>query len=381
MNLIGLMSKQNAKKKGVIVLGKIPPPFYGPAIATQIILESALSEEFNLVHIDTRLNTRMDTMGKGSLKKLWLSVQIYLRYFPQLFKNDLQLVWVPIAQERSALLKDAIFIVLAFLFRKKVVIHLRGSTLLNWYQSETPRIQNFFANIFRKVDGAIVLGESLRYIFEPFLPADKIFVVPNGANYNVLKVKDKGKDDRLFRLVYLSNLQANKGVKNVIEALRLMPEKLKDVLRLDLYGAWSDTEFEKQCVKIIQENKLPIYINSPISGTDKMNALVRSDVFVFPPDAPEGHPWAIVEAMACGLPIITTDQGAIIESVKDGVNGFIVPTQSPNIIAECIVQLFEDRDLLKNMGKASKEAYEARFTEQVMVSNLSHVFNKLLATD
>jgi len=110
----------------------------------------------------------------------------------------------------------------------------------------------------------------------------------------------------------------------------------------------------------------------------KMEMLGASDLFIFPPREPEGHPWVIIEAMAASLPIITTDQGAISESVIHGENGFLVEPKSPQQIAERIIQLIDDPKLCKSMGADSRRKYEASFTESVMVGKLRDAFVRVL---
>ncbi len=73
------------KKIGVIVIGKIPPPFFGPAVATKIILDSNLKNDFDLKHLDTRINKGIDTMGKFQIKKIFLLVKIYLNFVKLIF--------------------------------------------------------------------------------------------------------------------------------------------------------------------------------------------------------------------------------------------------------------------------------------------------------
>jgi len=109
-----------------------------------------------------------------------------------------------------------------------------------------------------------------------------------------------------------------------------------------------------------------------------MAFLADSDIFVFPPSAPEGHPWVIVEAMAAGLPVISTDQGAISESVLDGENGFIVDPDSPEQIAEKIALLVKNEKLRKEMGRRSREVYENNLTEEKMVSGLSESIRTII---
>jgi glycosyltransferase involved in cell wall biosynthesis len=116
----------------------------------------------------------------------------------------------------------------------------------------------------------------------------------------------------------------------------------------------------------------------PIHGDLKIRTLSEADVFIFAPNAPEGHPWVIVEAMAAGLPIITTDQGAITESVIDGENGFIVPIKNPAAISDKLKILIENKTIREQMGYRSRELYEQNLTEEKMVERLQSVLNKVL---
>ena len=84
--------------------------------------------------------------------------------------------------------------------------------------------------------------------------------------------------------------------------------------------------------------------------------------------------------MAAGLPIISTDQGAITESVIDGVNGFIVKKQNPQQIAEKIKILIEKSELRLKMGNESRRLYEENFTEEKMVERLTQAFNAVLSS-
>lgn len=93
---------------------------------------------------------------------------------------------------------------------------------------------------------------------------------------------------------------------------------------------------------------------------------------------PEGHPWVIVEAMANSLPIVATNQGAIIESVIDGKNGFIVPAENPRAIAEKLETLLIDEIKRKEFSSYSKMQYNTYFTEEKMVENLEKVFSNCL---
>jgi glycosyltransferase involved in cell wall biosynthesis len=147
---------------------------------------------------------------------------------------------------------------------------------------------------------------------------------------------------------------------------------------LNVVGAFRAPEDKIEIIREIINFDLPVNLFPPAGKALKMELLSKADIFVFPPREPEGHPWVIIEAMAAGLPIISTDQGAITESVLDGVNGFIAAPNNPEQIAEKITMLVNDEEMRRRMGKESRRFYEENFTEDIMVERLAKVFYKVM---
>jgi len=166
-----------------------------------------------------------------------------------------------------------------------------------------------------------------------------------------------------------------KGFDNILLALAKLDRK---DFELHAVGAWDNDEFKARCERLVSENSLPVIFHPPASGETKFKHLAEADGFIFTPRAPEGHPWVIVEAMAAGLPIIATDQGAIVESVLHGQNGFIVPVDEPGTLADHLCTWIDQPEFRKEMGKRSRSHYEANFTEEKMVKRLREVFNRTL---
>jgi glycosyltransferase involved in cell wall biosynthesis len=360
---------------GVIILGKIPPPYFGPAIGTEIILNSELKNSFNLFHIDTRLNKSVSTIGKFSIRKVFQTINILKNYLKHLRNKKAKLVLIPISQETAGLLKDSIFIIFGKLFRKKVILHLRGSSLLKWYNSRNSFWKIWFKRVVSRADAAIVLGEKLRYIFKPFLPEQRIFTVHNGGNFII---PEKPEKLEVISVLYVGNLMPAKGIEDLLMALKNLGERPN--ISLNVMGEWTDSGFEKHCKEIVRsQDDIPVTFLSPKTGIEKMKLYSEADIFVFPPRMPEGHPWVIIEAMAAGLPIITTDQGAIAESVLNGINGFIVEHSRPEQIADRLSVLVNESFLRERMGLESKKLYKEKFTEEKMVENLKRVFDTVLS--
>jgi glycosyltransferase involved in cell wall biosynthesis len=72
----------------------------------------------------------------------------------------------------------------------------------------------------------------------------------------------------------------------------------------------------------------------------------------------------VLEALAAGLPVVTTNRGAIKETVEDGRDGFVVDEPTPHVLALLTTRLLEDDELREAMGRAAREHYLANFTQE-----------------
>lgn len=362
-------------KLKVMILGKLPPPYMGPSIATEILLKSELKNKFEIIHLDTKINDSISSFGKWSYGKILRNIEVYFKMFKLLRQHKPHIVLVPISQTTTGFIKDSIFIVLASLYKSKIIIQLRGSNIQNWLSKSNKSTNTYFKIILKKTKGVIVLGKNLKYLFENYFKNEDIYVIPNGGNYLIPK---KNKHSTEIKILYFSNLLESKGVEDVFNAISILnKQKLSHRFSIDFVGAWNSDIIKNRCTQLLEKEMLPIQIHLPTSGTNKINFLSNADIFIFPPRDPEGHPWAIVEAMAASLPIISTNKGAIIESVIDTKNGFIVPEKNPEMIAQKLKLLIENSELREQMGVASKKLYLENFTEEKMIEKYISVFNNL----
>ena len=227
-------------------------------------------------------------------------------------------------------------------------------------------------------DGVVVQGEGLKQIFNGLVADEKLFVVPNGADYPFV---GENKLHQPFTILYLANLQASKGIQDLLEAIRLL--KLEEIhgFEVNVVGAWRSEEVKRTCVDFVREHGLPVTFHPATSGNAKFEYLKGADAFVFTPREPEGHPWVIVEAQAAGLPIIATAQGAIPDAVKDGVNGFIVGVQMPIEIASRIKCLLNDAGLHQKMAHESRQTYLNKYTEKKMIGKMEQMIENVIRSN
>ena len=364
------------EKPVVFLLGKLPPPYMGPSIATSILLNSALNDHFRLIHVNTKVSNDLRDMGKWSLSKLTGNLRNYAGHLFLMLKHRPRLVVIPISQSTAGFLKDSIYILLAALLGRKILLHLRGSSFRTWIDNAHAGVRAYVRQVMKTSFGVIVLGENLRGLFDGYFPPDRIFCAPNGGDYDI-PLREPS-DDTKVRMLYIGNLQESKGITDILDAVRRLPQEDLGKTELTVLGNWRDSRTEGECRKMVTAAALPVHFIGGEKSGEKLNMLANSDIFVFTPREPEGHPWVIVEAMAAGLPVISTDRGAIVESVSDGENGYIVPVKDPSALSERLHDLINSPEKRKRMGAASRKKYLDSFTEEKMVQNLANVFNQVI---
>jgi len=92
----------------------------------------------------------------------------------------------------------------------------------------------------------------------------------------------------------------------------------------------------------------------------------------------EGISNAALEAMACGLPVVTTDCGGMREAVTDGIEGFVVPVRDPEAMAEALLRLWKDPELRRRMGEAARERVLREFRLDQQISAFLALFKDVI---
>ena len=124
-------------------------------------------------------------------------------------------------------------------------------------------------------------------------------------------------DDDIFRVVYVGRLDATKGIPLLLEAFKKLDAPKK---ALTLVGGWSTRRMRR-----FMEDWLRRDLDIRLAPGDPLPALQRADVFVHP-TYEDGFGYAPMEALACGVPVIATEDTGMKEYIVEGTNGFVVPT-------------------------------------------------------
>lgn len=173
------------------------------------------------------------------------------------------------------------------------------------------------------------------------------------------------KDDNVFRILFVGIVGFRKGVIYLLEAFKQLNLKNAELILISPI----DKEFEV-CLRSYEG--LFKYIKS-VSNDSLRGYYVNSSVFVFP-SLVEGSAYVTYEAMACGLPIITTENAGTV--TRDGQDGFVVPIRDIDALKERILYLYENEKKRKEMGESASE-YVRQFTWERYHSRIEYLYNNL----
>jgi glycosyltransferase involved in cell wall biosynthesis len=108
--------------------------------------------------------------------------------------------------------------------------------------------------------------------------------------------------------------------------------------------------------------------------SDPEHWLQAMDVFCLPSYANEGVPQAILQAMLCGLAIVTTPVGAILEAVSDGDTALVVPPKDAAALARAVARLLDDDTFAARLGAAARRRASADFSRETMLDHMEQLF-------
>ena len=366
-------------KKKILVVGPTPPPYHGCSVMNEMLFQSDLIRQFNIKFLDTSDRRGITNIGTLDLTNIFLALFHGIKFVYFLLRYNPDLVYISISQVLMGYLRDLLFLIPARLINKKILIHLHGGAFHEFYKSMPSLLIKLTRYIFKGRVWGIVLGDNLKFCFDGLIESPRIYCVPNGIKDMSFRKESHKAENGTIRLLYLANLMKSKGF---MDLLKIIPEAVRQHSNLVFAFAGEKIDYAEmeKANALIANYKLEQHVKmlGVVKGQEKEKLLAESDIFVFPPIAPEGQPLVILEAMSAGLPIITTDQGAIRETVVDGINGFIIPPGKPEVIVEKILLLARDQKLRAQMGLSSREIFVKNYTLDRWANNIADLFQEVL---
>lgn len=302
----------------------------------------------------------------------------YIRYIQILKKY--KIIHINSSLGKHSTPRDALFLAIAVIFRKKIILFFRG-----WNKKYEQKIENHFLEIFKaiffKSDVIVVLASEFRDILNKWGYNKKIYLettvvddyLLTNIDPTVINKKDPSKKSKIS-LLFLTRIEKKKGVYETIDAFKMLKLKYP---RLSLKVAGAGTELGNLRRYVKRKNINGIEFVGYVKNNEKKKVFLNSDVYIFPSYS-EGMPNSLIEAMAFGLPIITSPVGGIKDFFEDGKMGFLIESRDSKVIANLIDKLIKNPILRWKIGKYNYNYAQKHFLASKAVVRLEKIYSELI---
>lgn len=321
-----------------------------------------------------RCDFRYCTQGRRKNKPAYLCLlPDFFVYLYQLLVFRPQLVVINPSFGWYMLLRDGIYLLTAKIFRKKVITFMHG-----WEIPFANRVEKS-PRLFNWVYGF----SSLMYVlYSEYRKQLERMAFPSPVKLTTTKVDDKlleGFDVAVRQrptktLLFLARIARDKGVFVALDAFSLLTKEFPGLSFLIV----GDGEHYAEAKAYASEKGLNVQFVGPKFGAELAAQFAEGDIYVLPTYF-EGMPTSVLEAMAFGLPVITSPVGGTVDFFVEGEMGFLISESDAQIYADRIAKLLRDRTLYDHMVKTNYTYAHRHFLASTIAPKLEADFEQVLA--
>lgn len=347
--------------KKIVMIGTRFETMGGISSVVNVYREAGFFDKHPIVYLSSH--------GDGSKGlKLRLLIGAFFRLFFLLSMRRVSVVHLHMSS-RASFWRKSVYFLLAKAFFVPVIIHLHGGEFAVFYKDELGALGRRFVRwVYDASDAVIVLSETWKSwlssisknknivpIYNPVVLPDDVPLVVSGGAACVL---------------FLGRLGKLKGTYDLVRALARIDAEWSAVLA----GDGDIDQISDLSKNLGVEGR--VTLAGWVRGDRKVELLRNASVYVLP-SYNEGLPMSLLEAMAYGLPVVTTPVGGIPEAVTDGVDGYLVEPGNTLQIQEKIEFLIKNPDVAAAMGRAARQKVESRFSVEIVLPQVEAVYRSL----
>lgn len=402
----------------LLVFAHTPPPLHGQSYMVQLMLEGLGGDHrhrrpgqtapgdahgIQCYHVNTRLSQRLEDIGSFRGAKLLRLLVFCLEAVWCRFRYGVtSFYYIPAPGKSSALYRDWMVLLICRPFFKRIVLHWHAAGLGKWLETSVQmRARAITYHLARQADLSMVLSRYNVADAEKLLPR-RVRVVSNGipdpcpefrqrilprrharfaAREKLLLRRelaaedyhDTGGDPQTVKVLFLAHCMEEKGLFDAMQAVVLANRTLceqESPVRMKLLAAGTFVTAEERA-RFEQLTQDPEFQSAVeylgfVSGEGKERALEQADLFCFPTYyLGENQPVNLIEAMAFGLPIVTTRWRSLPEMLPADYPG-LVSIRSPGKIAAAMLNLMS-----QETGEDFRQMFLARFTLEAHLAKLA----------
>ncbi len=352
---------QIAAKTCILMIGMSLTKTRG-GISTLIgeILRSDLKDDFAIEYIESQAE------DFKVFDKLILAIKAVFIFFGKVLTKRPKLVYVHLGSNAS-LYRESFFIVLAKICRKKTIAHFHAGDVEEYFEKQSGTGKKFISWAIGLSNGLIAVSKDSGQKLQTLAPKSEIKVIANAIEttpfaFPVSRFDERNKN---VRVLFVGAMGKLKGETDLADAVKLIAEKHPN-LRVSFLG-FGGENLKGYCEKIGIEDLIEFV--GAVSLEERLGFFEKADIFALPTYA-EAMPISVIEAMAAGLPVVSTTVGGIPELIEDDGDGFLFAPGDSAALAEKISVLASSKDLRIRIGNKARQ----KVSEQM---DFSQYTNKL----
>lgn len=205
----------------------------------------------------------------------------------------------------------------------------------------------------------------------------KAVFIPHGVDLQIFTPKDVDKKNKVFTLGCMGVVGPNKNQIFLLNLLTKLPENIV----IWFYGKVDDN-YLLELTSFVEENHLSnrVVFKAFVPNEEIPNVLATFDIAVLA-SKQEGLPLSVIEAMACGVPVIASDSGGGTNYLLKNGGGYVIPLEKPEQWIKCITMCYEDTGLRERLGAEGKKIVTANFTIENEVLQYTALYKQLVKNE
>jgi glycosyltransferase involved in cell wall biosynthesis len=312
------------------------------------------AERIHLYKVPVRNRNIHHATNRELLTYTWRSL-LFCRHLMRRQKYDLSFSF-------SAVPAGMISLLLRQLTGLPYLVSLQGPDVPGFearYRYLYPFLTPVLKTIWNRAHIVTATSSGHRRLAQRTMPPLAIDVVHNGVDATAFRPVHKPPTN-VFHILCVGRLIERKGQTHLLQSLAALRKRSQDV-HLTLVGTGDSEPQLRQQASALGLNGAVTFAGV-VPARDMPATYQRADVFALPSHN-EGMSIALLEALACGLPVVVTETGGTEELVRDGINGHVVPWSDVAALTEALISLQTQRELRCRMGAANRTVAE-QFTVQ-----------------
>ncbi|MCA0151871.1 glycosyltransferase family 4 protein [Winogradskyella vincentii] len=315
---------------------------------------------------------KYNTVGRRkNIPGVIMLIYDYIKFCLICFLGKYDLVLLNPSLGKTSLIRDALFLRISKFFNIRTIVFFHGwNKMIEEKINKDPKA---FKNNFNKADCFLVLAESFKHQLINWGINKPVFLTTTKVDDVLLKgffIDSKSFDPNIL---FLARIEENKGVLIVLEAFRNVLDNFPNAT-LKIAGDGPALLKAKDRAKELMLEDIEFLGN--INGELLVDTFISSSIYVLPTTHGEGMPTSVLEAMAFGLAVISRPVGGLVDFFENRKMGYLIDSLESNIYADTILELLNNHEKLKAMGKLNHEYAKQYFLASKVTKQLERILTK-----